>query len=45
LGKHISSECNAILDCIRNALLGGTTEVKKKSDENDIIREKKIGRL
>jgi len=42
LGKHISSECNAILDGIRNALLGDTIEVKKECEEKDKIREKKL---
>jgi len=42
LGKHISSESNAILDSIRKALMGDTTAVKKESDEKDKIREKKL---
>jgi len=45
LGKHISSECNAILDRIRNALLGDAIELieeKKECEEKDKIREKKL---
>jgi len=42
LGKHVSSECNAILDRIRNALQGDTAEIKKECKETDKIREKKL---
>ncbi|CAL4106198.1 unnamed protein product [Meganyctiphanes norvegica] len=41
-GKHISSECNAILDRIRIALQGDTAEEKKVCEEKDKIRERKL---